>query len=378
MSKTSTPRASRTRSVLARVGLRLVWLAVGCVLALLLGELLVTLIHGPTVRFPRRVVEAPWGLRYNQPGARYRHHSADVDIGFQINAQGMRSACDYAYAKPKGVRRIVCLGDSFTAGYEVEQAETFASVLERELASQSQRVEVLNAGVSGFSTAEELLYLERELGRYEPDVVVLSFFSNDLADNVRTGLFGLEGTTLVAHADRYVPMGRLGNFLNSNALFNFLSEHSNLMALLKERTTLQIKANMVAKNLAGGESGAAPEADVSHYERRLMAALLERMLAWCRERKILLVVQSIPEGILLGPSLRDDFPYAEFSLPRNGLRFIRCEEFLAPWLGKELLYWTRSHNHWTPFAHRLSGERLAGEIEAAWLASSHEPISSQR
>jgi lysophospholipase L1-like esterase len=349
-----------------RVALRLVWLAVGCVLAFLLGELLVTLLHGPTVRFPRRVVEAPWGLRYNEPGARYRHHSADVNVAFRINAQGMRAERDFAYTKPAGVRRIVCLGDSFTAGYEVQQEETFASVLERELAERGQQVEVLNAGVSGFSTAEEVLYLERELWRYEPDVVLLSFFANDLADNVRTGLFGLEQDTAVPLADRYVPLGRLGNFLNTNALFNLLSERSNLMALLKERVTVQIKANMVAENLAGAQGASA--ADPALYERRLEGALLRRLLDWCRERKVLLVVQSIPESIPVGPALRDDFPYDEFPVEQDGLRFIRCEEFLAPWLGKELLYWTRSHFHWTPFAHRLSGERLAEVIEQAWLA----------
>ena len=45
--------------------------------------------------------------------------------------------------------------------------------LEQVLRRRGYDVEVLNAGVSGFSTAEEYLYLERELFRYDPDVVVL-------------------------------------------------------------------------------------------------------------------------------------------------------------------------------------------------------------
>jgi GDSL-like Lipase/Acylhydrolase family len=368
-SKSQSPGGPPSRSVLVRVGLRLVWLTVGLVLALLLGELLVTVLHGPTVRFPRRVVEAPWGLRYNEPGAHYGHHSPDVDIDFRINRQGMRADRDYAYVKPAAVRRIVCLGDSFTAGYEVQQEETFASVLERELQGRGLNVEVLNAGVSGFSTAEEVLYLERELWRYEPDCVVLSFFANDLADNLRTGLFGLEEGRAVARAERYVPMGKLGNFLNTNPVFNYLSERSNLMALLKERVTLQVKSRMVTDNLPGsvtGEDGTAE--DPKSYERRLAAALLQRLLDWCRDKQVLLVVQSIPEGLPVGPTLRDDFPYAEFPVDQEGMRFVRIEEFLSPWLGKELLYWTRSHFHWTPFAHRLSGERLAEVIAQAWNA----------
>src|SRR5690348_699381 len=112
--------STRSRGLARKIFLRLVWLAVGFAIALVLGEVLVTMVHGPTVRFPRRVVEAPWGLRYNEPNARYGHHSPDVEVEFRINAQGMRADRDFSYGKPVGVRRIVCLGDSFTAGYEVE------------------------------------------------------------------------------------------------------------------------------------------------------------------------------------------------------------------------------------------------------------------
>jgi len=360
-------QTTKSRSLGRKILLRMLWLSVGCVIALVLGEVLVTLIHGPTVRFPRRVVEAPWGLRYNEPNARYGHHSPDVDVEFRINGQGMRADHDFAYQKPEGVRRIVCLGDSFTAGYEVQQEETFACVLERTLAARGHRVEVLNAGVSGFSNAEEVLYLERELWRYDPDVVLLSFFANDLDDNLRTGLFGLQDGALVARAERYVPLGRLGNFLNTNAVFNYLSEHSNLMALLKEQVTLKIKSSMAEDvSAASTKQGEDP----ALYQRRLAGALVQRMLDWCRGHGKLLVVQSIPEVVPAGPSLRDAFPYGEFSIEQDGLKFIRCEEFLSPWLGKELLYWTRSHFHWTPFAHRLAGEHLAEVIHDAWLAES--------
>ncbi|MDX1650569.1 MAG: GDSL-type esterase/lipase family protein, partial [Myxococcota bacterium] len=186
-------------------------LAVGLVLSAGLGELAVTWVVGEQVRFPRHVVAAPWGLRYNAPGVDYGHHSPDVDVRFRINAQGMRDDRDFAYAKPPGRQRILSLGDSFTAGYEVEADETFSAVLERTLRDRGLDVEVLNAGVSGFSTAEAYLYLERELWRYAPDVVVVSFFGNDLVDNVRTGLFAVEDGRLVPKAQRYVPGGRLGD-----------------------------------------------------------------------------------------------------------------------------------------------------------------------
>jgi len=351
----------------------------GCVLALPAAEVLVLAIAGEQPKFPRHVVGAPWGLRINEPGSHYRHKSRDVEVHFAINAQGLRADHDVAYAKPPGTRRVVCLGDSFTIGYEVEEAECFARVLESELRQRGRSVEVLNAGVSGFSNAEECLYLERELYRYAPDVVCLSFFVNDLADNVRTGLFALSDGKLVEAAPDYVPAGRLGNFLNTNWFFNVLSERSNAFAFLKEAWTKRIKQGMVEENRpapATAASGtptsaaatpAAPApADPAEYERRLCAAILERMYVWTRERGIAFVIQSIPFPSDTAPGKLDDlFPHERFDVTRPGIVFFAAKDALEPHAARELLYWQHSHSHWTPLAHRLAGQGLAESISRA-------------
>ena len=338
--------------------------------ALLEGGVLLT--KGPQARFPRRVVGAPFGVRINEPGARYWHTSPDVHVEFRINAQGMRDDRDFAYAKPAGVRRIVSLGDSFTAGYEVSGEETFSSVLERALRADGRRVEVLNAGVSGYSTAEEALYLERELFRYEPDLVLVSFYSNDLVDNARAGLFRLDGDQLVQIADSYVPGGRFGNLLNTNPLFSFLSEHSSAFALLKEAATTAAKQSVVAENLghvASAEGAMAGDNPFAREQRRLTAAIFERIYADVREKGIPLLIQSIPTPVYPdGPGgariqLLDLFPMAEFPVDRPGLAFLSAKTVLDPLVGKQLLYHLRSHGHWTPLAHRLDGQALAKLVE---------------
>ncbi|MBK7875211.1 MAG: hypothetical protein IPJ77_05595 [Planctomycetes bacterium] len=344
---------------------RLAALAVGSCLALLAAEFGVRLVLGEQPKFPRHVVRAPWGLRRNAPNAVYRHASADVDVEFRINSRGLRDDREHAYAKPDGLRRIVCLGDSFTIGYEVDEADCFARVLERELRASGLRVDVLNAGVSGFSTAEEVLYLERELARYEPDLVILSFFGNDLADNVRTGLFALHEGRLEPAADEYVPAGRLGDFLNTNVVFNWLSEHSDAFVVLKERLTKEVKRDMVESE----RTARTPALDPATHERRLCAALYERLYAWTRSHEIPLVVQSIPfpddadEKVLV-----DSFPLEDFDVDREGLVFVPARTVLQPLTGKELLYWRRSHAHWTPRAHEASGRELARVVlDANWL-----------
>ena len=192
---------------LPRLWVRLALLGCSVLVSCFLLELGVVLVRGEQAKFPRHVVGAPFGLRINEPNATYRHKSADVTVQFRINGQGMRANRDYPREKPPGIKRIVSMGDSFTVGYEVDVSETFSSVLESELRSRGVMVEVLNAGVSGYGTAEECLYLERDLFRYDPDLVLVSFYGNDLVDNVRSGLFRLEGDRLVESASSYVPAG---------------------------------------------------------------------------------------------------------------------------------------------------------------------------
>jgi lysophospholipase L1-like esterase len=90
-----------------------------------------------------------------------------------------------SYAKPAGTYRILLLGDSFIEATQVQADEMIARRLEVALNQGApNRVEVINAGVGGYSTGQELLLLEEEGVKYEPDLVVLFFFSgNDLSNN---------------------------------------------------------------------------------------------------------------------------------------------------------------------------------------------------
>lgn len=354
---------------------RLLLLAVSCLLAFALAEIVVLIVFGEQPKFPRHVVEAPWKLRYNQPLARYRQKSADVTVSFRINAQGMRADQDVSYEKPAGVKRVVSLGDSYTVGYEVDVEESFSSVLEQDLEDGGQRVQVLNAGVSGFSNAEELLYFERELVKYEPDLVVLTFSPNDLLDNVRTNLFTLDDSgRLVQARDRYVPGGRLGNFLNRNWFVNLLSERSNAFVFLKERLTHLVKRRMVEENEASLElarkkasGGPSEEPLAATYNQKLAGAILERLYANTRELGIPLIIQTVPSRGGGSRDLVEPFPVDAFDLDRPGVFFLPGKMVLDPHVGESDLYHERSHFHWTPFAHRKSGEALARLIRTEAL-----------
>ncbi len=107
----------------------------------------------------------------------------------EINSAGMRDR-DHSVAKPPGVFRIAVLGDSFAEAMQVDRKQAFWAVLERRLrgcpALGGREPEVLNFGVSGYGTAQELITLRTRVWRYDPDLVLLAFFSgNDVRNNSR-------------------------------------------------------------------------------------------------------------------------------------------------------------------------------------------------
>jgi hypothetical protein len=111
------------------------------------------------------------------------------------------------------VYRILVLGDSQTEGW-VNNDEHFSAQLELRLNERSadRRFEVLNAGVSAYSPAHELLWYEHHGARLQPDLVVLAFYpGNDIWDLMDTGVFvdGVDGTesglrSAVRHAQHWM------------------------------------------------------------------------------------------------------------------------------------------------------------------------------
>lgn len=99
------------------------------------------------------------------------------------NSRGLRSP-EYPYKKDRGVYRIIILGDSFTFGHGVEDNETFSYYLCEYLYNGRKNFEVVNAGVNGYGTWEELEWLKSEGYKYEPDLVITAFCGdNDALDN---------------------------------------------------------------------------------------------------------------------------------------------------------------------------------------------------
>jgi hypothetical protein len=103
-----------------------------------------------------------------------------------VNADGRRDR-PVAKAKPEGVFRVAVLGDSYAEAREVDLDATFWAVAGRELERcLGRKVEVLNFGVSGYGTAQELQTLRTRVWAWSPDAVLVLFLPyNDLRNNLR-------------------------------------------------------------------------------------------------------------------------------------------------------------------------------------------------
>jgi lysophospholipase L1-like esterase len=87
-----------------------------------------------------------------------------------------------AIPKPPGVFRVLVLGDSIAFGAQVRRSEAFPDHLEARLTARGHRVEVVNAGVSGYSAWNERRWLAERGPAFEPDLVLAAACWNDVVD----------------------------------------------------------------------------------------------------------------------------------------------------------------------------------------------------
>jgi lysophospholipase L1-like esterase len=147
-----------------------------------IGEIVVRMLWQPGGQ--QSVIRADpvygWALR-----AGSRQHSVHTDRGLdyhiRINDLGLRDR-ERAIAPAAHRRRVLFLGDSFVFGAGVEAERRCTDRLEALLGPD---VEVWNAGVSGWGTDQEFLFLCREALDWHPDAVVVGLcMLNDVLNNM--------------------------------------------------------------------------------------------------------------------------------------------------------------------------------------------------
>jgi len=191
-----TPTGRRPMSARRRWVFRLAAMSGATVLAFLIGEITVRIIVGTPLpeRLPLMQIDPhptrAWAMTPDSEHYTYIHP-------VRVNRLGLRD--DEVGPKPADERRIIALGDSLVYGQGVPDDATLPAQLEQRLNTDAApghtTVRVINAGVRGYSTVQELELLKEIAPAVEPDVVVLFWYWNDLKETeVRDGYLILKAS----------------------------------------------------------------------------------------------------------------------------------------------------------------------------------------
>ncbi|MCI0454151.1 MAG: SGNH/GDSL hydrolase family protein [Candidatus Dadabacteria bacterium] len=129
------------------------------------------------------------------------------DLKLSFNSRGFRDR-DHSFEKDEGTKRIIFLGDSYTAGIQYSNDEIFTSLFEKRLnaiVADKIKYEVINASVPAWATDQQYIYLKEEGMRYHPDYVLLMIAPNDIRETYGKKFFYLENGNLKERGAPPIP-----------------------------------------------------------------------------------------------------------------------------------------------------------------------------
>lgn len=196
----------------------------------------------------------------------------------EVNVHGMRDA-PRAFAKPPGVRRIACVGDSIAFGMGTPR-DPFNRQLERLL---GDGVEALNFGVPGYQIGQVAGTLAGRAAAFAPDLVLYLYCLNDPQETSRE----LEGILRW----RELPPGRADALRRLWAPSRSVLERSRLWQLLRWRLAGRSAAAPVPERfrddmeiiLAGGGEDHYRALYEDPAARARLAAGFDRLARWSAE-----------------------------------------------------------------------------------------------
>lgn len=320
------------------------------------------------------------------------HDAFDVDMPngrhrITRNALGMNDV-EHGPKRAAG-KRVLFLGDSFVEALQVPLGKAHHRLAEGLLAERNPggpagpRVEVVAAGIGGWSLAQALLFFERERARLEPDIVVAFWFpGNDLSDVLPTRRYqtcrgrncfapyfappagALEKTPWLSAPG--APLGIGGDRTHRKVQARALSAMYFGSALWRRLSPLfpprypgyRVTESAFYEETASYEEGVAWSLTEALFDRLRASAAPARLVV------VLVPHRSSVERRLAGISTpRHPARGLAQRLEALGIPYIDLEPVFTAHLqaGGDAPYWP--DGHWT-----ATGNRLAAEAEARFLA----------
>ena len=318
------------------------------------------------------------------PNATATFGGPEFETTIRTNAHRLRESEETPYERTPGVRRILLCGDSFTFGHGVDEADRYGE----RLAELLGNVDVINMGVWGTGTDQQLLLYRDEGVKYGPDLVILAYFVENILRNGASTRFIAGGRSaskpkfVIENGELVltnVPVPAPGTATEESTAemerWKEIEERQGVVSFpfksfLREHSALYKFAH---DNFAGllhraveGEVDAYPEYVDGRSEWEVTKALIRTFRDEAEENGSEFLLVIVPDGRSMEPGTISDTPYQKLE------QLCRAEsiplldplpEFRAASEQGEKLYY-RYDAHWTKAGHALVADLIAGRLRA--------------
>ncbi|MGB1309123.1 MAG: GDSL-type esterase/lipase family protein [Oceanihabitans sp.] len=119
-------------------------------------------------------------------------------------------------------KKIVCLGDSLTQGYQINEANRWTNLLQNEFAAN-----IINCGISGDTTNGMLARCETVLLQYKPTHIIILGGTNDLWFGLKNEYILSNIHAMIRQASNYnaIPVVGIPTTILNNKERNFVKEN---------------------------------------------------------------------------------------------------------------------------------------------------------
>ena len=300
--------------------------------------------------------------------------------------------------KPANTYRVALIGDSATESLQVPLEQVWATIAEKQinqdLATASKQtnqpnkkpphVEVINFGVSGYSTSQELLLLQKEVVKYKPDLIVVLYSRGDsdessvdpakYATAEPRPYFYLDQNNQLK-LDRTVLLANKGK-LQSNPVLEFLRAHSRIYGVF-DQTNFQLNLTdkfyvklrriytQITEKLSGTNTlSAAEKAEQPHYPKqdsfKVTQALMSQIQSTAKANGARFLLLTFPDMGNIDPVFTAQLPALAKQGKAEGFDVLELSQPFREYKGKEQLFY---QVHFASGGHKVAAQVLSQYVE---------------